>query len=190
MGKYKYTAEQDEWLKENAKHFIWSDLSEEFYKKFGIVKKFRTLKSHCNNTLKCSPHLNGYEKGRVIYNTRPLGSEYVTPNGYTYVKISDKPITRNTKGRSSVNWKAKHIIEWEKYNKKQLPEGFTVSFLDGDKTNFDIDNLIALPVSVEAKLGNFKRKKLPVQANKIYGLMQYENEVINKISKCERKESQ
>lgn len=180
MGKYKYTAEQDEWLKENAKHFIWSDLSEEFYKKFGVLKNFRTLKTHCNTVLKCSPHLNGYEKGQIVHNTCKVGYEYTSPSGYIYVKTSDIPITRSTKKRTNVNWKAKHIIEWENHNKK-LPKGFTVSFLDGDKTNFDINNLIALPVSAAGKLAMFKKKGMPAQVNKIYGLLKYEDEIINKI---------
>ena len=181
MAKSKYTEEQDNWLKENAKRFIWVDLAEEFYKQFGVRKNFRTLKAHCNKVLKCSPHLNGYEKGQNVWNKRPIGSEYTAPNGYTYVKISAKPITRNTKHRTAVNWKAKQVLEWEKHNKRNLPVGFTVSFLDGDKTNFDINNLIALPISIEGKLGMFKQNGMPPQINKVFALSQYQDDILLKI---------
>ena len=181
MAKFKYTEEQDEWLKENAKRFVWVDLAEEFNKRFGINKNFRTLKTHCNSVLKCSPQLCGHEKGQNVWNKRPIRSEYTAPNGYTYVKISDNPVTRNTKHRTAVNWKAKQVLVWEKHNKRNLPVGFAVSFLDGDKTNFDINNLIALPISTEGKLGMFKQNCMPTQINKIFALSQYQNDILHEI---------
>lgn len=35
MAKYKYTTEQDEWLKENVKSYVWETLAEKFFEKFG-----------------------------------------------------------------------------------------------------------------------------------------------------------
>ena len=179
MAKYKYTEEQNQWLIENAPFFTWVELARKFYEKFGVEKNFRTLKGHCYSTLNVVPHLNGYQKGQKGPNWQPIGCEYTTPNGYVYVKVSDIPITRNTKNRTGINWKPKQVIVWEEHNKKTLPKGYTVSFVDGDKTNYDISNLIALPRRPQGKLSTFMRdNNVSPQINKIYGLLQYENEII------------
>ena len=66
-------------------------------------------------------------------------------------------------------------------SRRILPVGFTVSFLDGDKTNFDINNLIALPISIEGKLGMFKQNDMPPQINKVFALSQYQDDILLKI---------
>ena len=43
MAKYKYTAEQDEWLRKNAEKYLWRVLAEKFFENFGEEKNFRTL---------------------------------------------------------------------------------------------------------------------------------------------------
>lgn len=81
MAKYKYTAEQNKWLTENAPLFVWERLAEEFEKEFGVHKNYRTLKTHCTVILKCAPHLNGYGKGQRNCKTLPLGSDTQTNLG-------------------------------------------------------------------------------------------------------------
>ena len=140
MAKYKYTAEQDEWLIKNAPCFVWEKLAEQFYQKFGVMKNFRTIKTHCTAILKSAPHLSGYEKGQRAYGTLLVGAERKAKNGYVYVKVSDERVSRSTKHKC---WKAKSVVEWERLNNKKLPKGYAVSFLNGDKSDFSFDNLIA-----------------------------------------------
>ncbi len=40
------------------------------------------------------------------------------------------------------------------------------------------ENLLAVPLSVEGKLGNFKKEKLSAQMNKVYALNEYCNEIM------------
>jgi hypothetical protein len=67
-------------------------------------------------------------------NYRPVGSER-TDGGYIVVKVSDR------NNRYHKNWRRKHDIIWEKAHGK-IPRGHKVIFADGDKLNFDLDNLV------------------------------------------------
>lgn len=67
---------------------------------------------------------------------------------------------------------------WEKHNDKRLPNGFAVCFVNGNNQDFSAENLLAVPLSVEGKLGNFKKEKLSAQMNKVYALNEYCNEIM------------
>lgn len=74
---------------------------------------------------------------------KPIGSEYAKPDGMVLVKIAkDK-------------WEYKQRYLYEQYHNIELPTYTMVIFLDGDKTNFDINNLMA----VESREYNFCRNK-------------------------------
>lgn len=76
-----------------------------------------------------------FQKGLLPHNTLPVGSEVVRTDGYIWVKISDTPNVPAYK-----NWKFKHLIIWEQAH-GPVPPGHVIIFLDGDKRNFDLDNL-------------------------------------------------
>ena len=73
-----------------------------------------------------------FKKGDVPHNYKPVGSERVNTLGYTDIKIADPG-----------KWKAKHILMWESANGK-VPKNHVVIFLDGDKTNVTMDNLVCI----------------------------------------------
>ena len=75
-------------------------------------------------------NVTSFKKGQKPHNYKPLGSERITKDGYCEIKVSDT-------GR---RWRPKHVLIYEKHHGK-VPEGSVVIFLDGDKRNFDIDNL-------------------------------------------------
>lgn len=77
-----------------------------------------------------------FQKGNSTWNTKPLGSERVTKDGYIEVKISDKPY----EGRRS--WRSKQLVVYEKaHNCKVDTKKNCVIFLDGNNRNFDVKNL-------------------------------------------------
>lgn len=84
-----------------------------------------------------------FKSGNIPSNARQIGDEYVDPRGYTYVKVSNDP------GRFSKRWKPKAVVIYER-NFGPIPEGYAVIFGDGDRTNFDINNLVL--VSIEELL--------------------------------------
>ncbi|MCH5315747.1 MAG: HNH endonuclease [Eubacterium sp.] len=70
--------------------------------------------------------------GHIPQNHREVGSERVDVDGYVYVKVEDPN-----------KWKLKHRLVWEQAN-GEIPEGMIVRFLDGNKLNCSLENLILI----------------------------------------------
>lgn len=71
-----------------------------------------------------------FKTGQSPVNWKPTGSERVTVDGYTEIKIAEPN-----------KWRLKQQVIYEKYNNK-VPKGYVVIFGDSDKSNLNIDNLI------------------------------------------------
>lgn len=89
-----------------------------------------------------------FKEGHRPANWVPIGSERVNGDGYVDVKVLD--------GQKQKNWKGKHICIWEDHH-GPVPEGYAVIFGDGDRRNFDVDNLIAVS---KGQLATLNRKGL------------------------------
>lgn len=91
-----------------------------------------------------------FSKNKLVNNQNhkwlEIGTETPFKDGYVYVK-TDKPI--GAKGRRYQV--LKHHLLWQEHN-GPIPEGCAVIFLDGDKQNFDIDNLALVKRSELLKL--------------------------------------
>lgn len=70
---------------------------------------------------------------RVPKNKKSIGSEWVRNDGMILVKVGEPSV-----------WTYKQRYIYEQHHGK-LPKGYKVIFLDQDRTNFDIDNLMAVP---------------------------------------------
>lgn len=86
-----------------------------------------------------------FKKGHKPYNYLPVGSERIDTEGYTVVKVADPNI-----------WKPKHRIIWEEHY-GDIPDDHAVIFGDGNKRNFDIDNLMLVS---KRKLAILNKNKL------------------------------
>ena len=65
--------------------------------------------------------------------TSATGTERTAVNGYTYVKTDDR------------GWVLKHWIVWEQANGRRVnPEKDMIRFANGDRTNFDPENIICI----------------------------------------------
>ena len=96
-----------------------------------------------------SANRTSFKKGNIPHTYLPIGSEAITRDGYTIVKVSDQG-TRNQR------WRPKHRLIWEKHH-GPVPDGYAIVFGDGDKTNLSIDNLILVSRS---QLSVMNTKKL------------------------------
>lgn len=83
----------------------------------------------------------------------PVGTERVRTTGYTDVKVADRPSVIG--GRD--NWQPKQRVVYEQHH-GPIPEGWNVVFADGDKTNFDPENLVAAPRGL---LGIMHKQNIP-----------------------------
>ena len=75
-------------------------------------------------------HETRFKPGNMPHNHRPVGSERISKDGYIEVKVAE-PKT----------WKGKHVVIWEREHGPR-PKGHKVIFADGNRRNFDPENLI------------------------------------------------
>lgn len=77
----------------------------------------------CKNTM--------FQKGNVTWNKREVGEERIeAKDGYVQIKVAEPN-----------KWQLKHRYLYEQAYGK-IPKGYNVIFADGDKYNFELDNLI------------------------------------------------
>nr|DAS38679.1 MAG TPA: homing endonuclease [Caudoviricetes sp.] len=155
MYGMKYTDEMKQFILDNYKGRYNQELADLFNQKFNTNITSRMIKSYkANNKLNSgltgkfrkgqTPHNKGkkmpkevyekvkhtmFAKGNVPPNHRPVGSERISKDGYIEVKVAEPN-----------KWRLKQRVVYEEA-KGKIPEGCTIIFLDGNKRNFDIDNL-------------------------------------------------
>ncbi len=78
--------------------------------------------------------------------TEPIGTEKKFSDGYIWVKVDDQPNVKK-----QVSWKQKQRLIWEEAN-GPIPEGMFVTFLDGNRENFDLSNLALITRAEHARL--------------------------------------
>ncbi|HDK7162121.1 TPA: HNH endonuclease [Clostridium botulinum] len=151
---YQYTKEQIKFITKNVKGRSNRELTEMFNNNFGLDLKISQIKSFKKNH-KLDSGLDGrfkpghipfnkgikgvyakgcektwFKKGSTPINHRPVGSERITVDGYTEIKVEEPN-----------KWRLKQQLIWEKYN-GPVPKGYVVIFGDGNQHNFNPDNLI------------------------------------------------
>lgn len=159
-----YTQEIKQFILDNYKGVGPKEMTELINKTFGTSYTVGQLKSYYSRN-KLNSGITGYfeqghtpwnkgrkgeyykgcektwfSKGHIPANYRPVGSERITKDGYTEVKVADPN-----------KWRLKHNIIWEQHN-GPIPKGHVVIFGDGDKTNFNINNLILVSRAQLARL--------------------------------------
>lgn len=88
-----------------------------------------------------------FKVGQLPHNHHPIGYERIDCEGYLHRKISDT-------GHTKRDFKLVHHIIWQSVH-GEIPSGCYIVFADGNKANFDIDNLVCL-----TKAENMKRNTI------------------------------
>ena len=168
-----FNDEQRQFIRDNYIGISSVELTNKLNEKFDAnfnVKSIQNFKA--NNGLKSGarkgrvPHNKGkkmpteiyertkhywYQKGNIPKRNKTIGSERIVKNGYVQVKITDEQY----KGKA--NWKLKHHLIYEQHY-GPIPEGMVVTFVDGDVTNYDPENLVALTTTDLVWLNKHKMK--------------------------------
>lgn len=87
-----------------------------------------------------------FKKGNRPHNAKSLESE-VFNGEYWEVKVAEPDV-----------WNLKHRMIWEQHNGK-IPEGYLVTFLDGNINNFDINNLALISRNENKIMNKMKLRK-------------------------------
>ena len=114
---------------------------------------------------------NGIQSSKKRNDFAPIGterySEYyqcmmVKVGGYQCHK-GDSRSERDYK--RNANWKLKQNLVWEQANGKELPWRWVVVLLDGDRMNYNPDNLYAVPLNVA---GTIEKMRMHSENAEIY----------------------
>lgn len=77
-----------------------------------------------------------FKKGHKPHNYKPVGTIVYNKDGYKIIKVSDE-------GRQRDKWVFLHRYNWEQEHGK-IPPNHTVIFLDGNKENCSLGNLVLI----------------------------------------------
>ena len=150
MKKHMYTDEQINFMRKFGSILSTTELSNALNKKFKTnhspqrvrttLKKLGVFKSKETRSRLCSM------QGKAIGSKRII-------NGYCYIKV------RKSSGGFYKDWEREICLVYKK-NYGDIPIGFMVVTLDGNKLNADPKNLIAIPKSVAARMANGHGKSM------------------------------
>lgn len=85
-----------------------------------------------------SGNSSSFQKGHKPHNHQQIGAEALTKDGYIKVKIAEPN-----------KWELKHRLVWEGHN-GPVPQDHVIKFIDDDKQNCDIDNLMIITMKEHA----------------------------------------
>lgn len=83
-----------------------------------------------------------FKKGRVPHNHKPIGHEYQNTQGYIMIKVAEP---------RKFELKQRHV--WQLAN-GTIPARHVIRFLDNDRTNCSLDNLVCVPYEVNGKVNH------------------------------------
>ena len=129
--RFKYTAEMQDFIRNNAHGKQWDELADLFNAEFGTEKTPRQIQFQAHDI----GVRNGIQpKASYLARYRPVGSTRLDKDGYVMIKIAD-PCT----------WKRAQLVEWEKYHEPINIRKEMLLFLDGNRQNYHISNLYKIP---------------------------------------------
>lgn len=169
--KHKWTKEELDYLRKIAPGMPYKEIVKNFNEHFGLNLRYHQIvgqmkakkirngrdmrfhKGHTRNTKDINPEIykkikesgTWFKKNQIPTIAVPIGTERTKSDGYTYIKI------RN--GHGDNNWVLKHRYIYEK-EFGPIPEDHVVTFLDSDKSNFDIENLICIDRKIMLRMNN------------------------------------
>lgn len=160
MAVHKWTEEEVEFVREIYPYHSNDEVAKRLKEKYGIEISKRNLlnvKNRYNIPNKVIPNSGCYikgkepwnkgktmseetkakvkktwfKKGHIPKNHKPVGSTRIDKDGYKLIKIAEPN-----------KWALYHRHLYELEHGEKLKKNEAVIFADGDKTNFDIDNLV------------------------------------------------
>ena len=171
----RFTLSQKEFLVKHVRGKTFATLTMLFNKRFKTVFPERKIVSFCGkNGLRNGLPAGGQRAGiskRKDQKGMPfeIGAEIIRKNTLrgkkreiVFIKVSNKGYTSDI---GIGTWKRKHVFIWEQAYGK-VPRGYNVVFLDGNKHNFQLDNLAIATVTEIRLLSEYKLWFNDIEATK------------------------
>lgn len=153
--------EQAAFIREHYRHHSQKDLLALVNDRFGINLEAKQLRAFVRNhgilsgrtghfpkgaepwnkgkTGYMGPNRTSFKKGNRPHNTRYLGHERISKDGYIEVSVAE----RNPHTGFHRRYRLKHVYLWEQHN-GPVPEGHAVVFKNGDRSDIRLENLMLL----------------------------------------------
>lgn len=155
MKRHIFTEEEKKWVQNNFDKYTFEELTKKFNIEFGCEIKSHSLSDLCSKRMKLKKTFNRghYKKGGNTNKNLPVGTERKTKNA-TYVKVHE----RNEKSRNykkSTGYRDGWIPKQQKIYEEahgKIPDGHMVCFLDGDRDNYNLENLCCINRKISAIL--------------------------------------
>lgn len=125
-----FTIEQEQFVKNNIFGKTSEELTKLINQEFNLNLKVKQIQYYKKSHKLKSGVNTQFKKNQIPHNKKPIGYEFTSSDGYTYIKTAEPNIYQH-----------KQIYIYEQTYGK-IPKNHSVMFLDQDKTNFDLDNLI------------------------------------------------
>ena len=152
--KHIWSNEEREYLESIVEGRSYNEIALKMYERFGcklnknqIGGMIKRLKLKTGIDTKYKPN---HSHGQVA-----IGSEHYSNNGYIKIKVANPSV-----------WRMKHHLIYEQHY-GEIPPGHAVIFADGNKHNFDIDNLLLVKKGELSVLNKFKLKKDNAELTKV-----------------------
>lgn len=164
MSRVKYTVEIIQFIIDNQSGISRQAMADLVAAKFGITATAEGIKTFCYRHRLSNGLVSRYVKSNVPihkgtkgffknykpnkcsfsadnrhYNEQAVGYEFVSSSGYIVVKTGHRQYIQ------------KQRLIWQQ-QKGEIPKGYCVKFLDSNKQNCDIDNLILVPTAIMSRL--------------------------------------
>lgn len=169
-----FTLEQEQFIKNNVTNKTSEELTNLVNQKFNLSLTIKQVRQYKKSHKLRSGINTQFKKNQIPHNKKSIGYEFTSSDGYTYIKTSEPNIYQH-----------KQIYIYEQVHGK-IPKNHSVMFLDQDKSNFDLDNLIL--VENKDKL-TAKNKHLIFEDKELTRTGLLIARVINKASGKKRKDS-
>ena len=139
----KFTDEEHQFILDNVEGMTYSQLSYLMFKKLRSKRTATSISNYCSRngiSNNIHSHKGQFASGHIPPATLPIGTERIDYRGDVFVKVS-------IRGKEREKGKHKKVIEWKKHG-GSLNDDDIIIFLDGNRKNFDIDNLLPIPRKV------------------------------------------
>lgn len=162
-AKRIFTDEQVEFIRENIQTMSTRECARAFSEKFAEPLGQTELRRVMTR--------NGIQTSRKRNDFAPIGTErYSDYYQCMMVKVGEyrchKGDSRSERDYNrNANWKLKQNLIWEQTTGKELPWRWVVIFLDGDRTNYNPENLYAVPLNVA---GTIEKMRMHSENPEIY----------------------
>lgn len=130
---YGFTEEEDAWLREYAPRFSCKWLAENIVSVSGRKHSWKGIQVHTRNWLGIKKGNGGIREDTVQTCKKPIGS-IASWGKQCRIKLQDT-------GDDKKDWYPYGRYVYEQHYGIKLPKEYQVIHLDGDKTNFEINNL-------------------------------------------------